>query len=105
MDWTDYLVIFPGAMVPHHCQVYDQALLNISVPWTEETGLVMPDKCHQYVNFTQAANETEDCTDGWAYDTSEMNTIVNEVTFKQSSYYLKAKLPLYYQMKNPICTY
>ncbi len=71
-----------GSPVPYHCRLPGNYSLNDSVPWvTDKAGNLKPDSCRVYQNFTSSTNLTEQCPDGWEYETDNdrHRTLVMEV--------------------------
>ncbi|XP_014667569.1 PREDICTED: uncharacterized protein LOC106809121 [Priapulus caudatus] len=78
-SFQTFSINYQGLTPAHHCRVPEGANLSDAVPGkNDEDELWQADTCNQYVNFSQASNETIKCQDGYWYDDTYGDTIVPE---------------------------
>lgn len=69
-----------SADVPsHHCKVPKNKSIYQALPYDSKNKLWNISSCKQYVNFSYNTNKTEDCTNGYEYDSTYDSTIATEV--------------------------
>ena len=77
--------IIPGFTPDHHCKVPEGGSKNGTIPYKQQAGQTVWDKCSMYTNGSHG-NSSESCIDGWTYiPAGGENTIVMEVCNNQSS--------------------